>query len=570
MARKQPRIVDEDAEMGEEDEIMKHLHATGEDGYPLNTETFEEATAREREAKLREVEKIQAERIEHVKLQQLELNKQQAIIEQQKKDLEEQKENNRRIQQELTQLGQQKQPLFQPREASLGIIPKPYHLEVDLNVDVALLPEIPLGRELDPAFRKTNADQSIRPVGVQHPFGEGPYPAPTGAFHRLTRGTAQTQIDEITNSPEKYMTIQFFGGGNDHKAKHEYVEKTVAENINGWGRGMVKVKKADTPNDGKPKGGPFDGPCFAILELEKENITLREFLSEHCVFSWEEGPHVFIKEVDTSETWVIMDITSTQELPSDQTSIRTTFQHIVSKLLDHEPFLAAVNRLAPYIQFKGYTERERAWEYVNTWYMVYIPTTKHDGSEEGVYQIRGQPLPIPPKSHRNLLETICVHPNRDFFMMGLTRYSTIGAAFNACVWCRSDHHPSYLCPYPVQPGWYGPTRAQTIQTLKDVSSRNPRNNTAGRGNSRPDNRGHRGRGSGGREDTVTYLGTRGSIRQDHAHATSSTTEIDMTTYATSTTDKPLADTLSTSQPTVNKPLPTSNTSAVTTFDTVEQ
>ncbi|KAJ8089198.1 hypothetical protein PM082_014446 [Marasmius tenuissimus] len=361
-------------------------------------------------------------------------------------------------------------------------------------VDLQDLQGLPLGRDLDPAYSMTDASPAVQLAHIEHTFSEGPFPFPSTPYHRLVHGAAPSQIREIEESPDDYFLAQLYGGGREHREQNPDVEADIELKMNAWALGNVQVFKVDSTTT---TTRPFDGACIAIARVPRENTDARDFIKAKRVFSWAGGPHVIFHEVKpNTESWVLMDMVSSQRLSGDQAVLDQVLVHIKMVLAAHPAFVAFVNQIAQQAGFLGTTTTERTAELMSTWYVAFIPSIRLD-TTTAAYQLRGMPPNIPTAAHRRLQSIIRDHAD-DFYRIGLTRFYTRKAAFDPCVLCRSENHPSHACPFPRIPGWFGLTADAIANRLRNLANAGGHgaggNGIRGRGTFR----GHVTRGRGGR------------------------------------------------------------------------
>jgi hypothetical protein len=326
-------------------------------------------------------------------------------------------------------------------------------------------------RENNPHLHDTQRGTAPeKPAGHSVPFTDAVFPRIALSFEQLTVNMADEQVDAIKADPDKFIAILPHGAGKKFFETEKDAATKILAFLNGLdcqGAGAIKVvTPAAKDRSSKKAGKHFLGPWTFILVNAPE--AMRNFLVWQQTFPLSREIVFHALPFDNSiMSWVIMNI-SGSAVSNDDTVKKSVLATIKSKLWRDSHFCSLASQL---LQESGViTPSGSGTEYAvyatDSWELMYVETGDREGQPDPIYILTGKPLTKDKDKHRLWLAII----RKTSYYHELEKLD-IEKKWMNCVWCKSDTHPAFRCPFPTRDeGWLGPTPEQLasrLQSYKD-------------------------------------------------------------------------------------------------------
>jgi hypothetical protein len=223
-------------------------------------------------------------------------------------------------------------------------------------------------------------------------------------------------------------------------------------------------------------GKPLDPPYALFLRNIPQE--LRDFLVSHQTFSFSDKLTFNVFSLNRYRmSWVLANLDGSVVPVTDSEKRKREVLAVVKETLWasgplHQLCIRIIARMgisATPPAFKAHL--------LNSFELSYVAMNDLEGRPKSIYQLTGRPISTSHADQRDYIECIKKH-----------KYQLNGATINtgremSCSQCKSDRHPSHLCPFPKFDDWNGKKKdLDTERPSQNVPTHN--GGTRGRGGKR--------------------------------------------------------------------------------------
>lgn len=204
----------------------------------------------------------------------------------------------------------------------------------------------------------------------------------------------------------------------------------------------ILMPECKGPGNAKDKyGKPW------VMFLIGGSDHFRDFLCWQHIFTVDKTLTFSVMRIEPAQqSWVIVNLSGDGILCEFEDDL---MRYLKKALWLDEDFRFSVDKLLTKAGVPGSVNDHVVYA-TNTFTLSFFDNTDCRGRPTPIAQLRGRPLTVNEKEHRDYLGVI--RSMRLWFNMA--QVSLTGTI--SCEMCKADTHPAYSCPFHLTKGWYGP------------------------------------------------------------------------------------------------------------------